>query len=123
VLRAGTQELYQVESAKLTGVATAGVWFPVYVCRRIELRESSGEVLPACFGLEFELADFELQPLPPRYAITAPRHEPINTVAVVIDLVGTPPRQPMIERSPSEGQALRIASEARLLLPGKGGGT
>ena len=60
VLRAGTEELYQVLAARLTGLPAAGVWFPVYTCQRIEVRESSGEILPACFGLEFELADFEI---------------------------------------------------------------
>jgi hypothetical protein len=72
VLRADTEEIYRVLDARLTGLPGAGIWFPAYRCQRIEVRGSSGEILPACLGLEFELADFELQPLPPRYAIAAP---------------------------------------------------
>ena len=56
----------------------AGIWFPGYRCQRIEVRQSSGEILPACLGLEFELADFELQPVPPRYAIRALGNQPVD---------------------------------------------
>jgi len=90
VLRAGTEEIYRVLEARLTGLPAAGVWFPAYRCQRIEVRGSTGEVLPVCLGLEFELADFELQPLPPRYAIGVPGSQPIDTAAEVIDLVGAP---------------------------------
>jgi hypothetical protein len=67
VLRAGTEEIYRILEARLTGLPAAGIWFPVYSCQRIEVRESTGEILPACLGLEFELADFEVQApeLPP----------------------------------------------------------
>jgi integrase len=77
------------------------------------VRRSSGEVLPACLGLEFELADFELQPLPPRYAIAAARTEPIDGATEVIDLVGASPRLPAIEYAPNNGRAPSIAQQAR----------
>ena len=48
VLRAGTEEIYRVLEARLTGLPAAGVWFPMYTCQRIEVRESSREILPAC---------------------------------------------------------------------------
>ena len=123
VLRAGTEEIYRILEARLTGLPAAGVWFPVYSCQRIEVRGSNGAVLPACLGLEFELADFELQPLPPRYAIGVPRSQPIDAAAEVIDLVGAPPRLPTIEGAPNNLRAQSIAQQARRLLTGKGGGT
>jgi hypothetical protein len=121
VLRAGTEEIYRILEARLTGLPAAGIWFPIYTSRRIEVRESTGEILPACLGLEFELADFELQPLPPRYAIAAPRTEPIDAAAEVIDLVGAPLRLPPIAEPVSEGRAPRLSVVRRLLLPTKGG--
>jgi hypothetical protein len=90
---------------------------------RIEVRESTGEILPACLGLEFELADFEVQPLPPRYAVVAPRTEPIDAAAAVIDLVGKPPKLPTIDCVPNNGRAPSIAQQTRRLLTGKGGST
>jgi hypothetical protein len=87
------------------------------------VRESSGEILPACLGLEFELADFELQPFPSRYAISAPGTQPIDADAEVIDLVGAAPRLPTMKCAPNNGRALRIAQQPRRLLTGKGGGT
>ena len=60
VLRAGTEEIYRILDVRLTGLPAAGIWFPAYRCQRIEVRRSSGEILPACLGLEFALADFEL---------------------------------------------------------------
>src|SRR5206468_12028511 len=41
--------------------------------QRIELREPTGEILPACMGLLFEIADCVLQPVPPRYKLAASR--------------------------------------------------
>jgi len=121
VLRAGTEEIYRILEARLTGLPAAGVWFPVYRCQRIEVRGSTGEILPACLGLEFELADFELQPLPPRYAISVSGNQPIEAAAQVIDLVGAPPRLPTIECAPNNCRAPRIAQQTRRLLTGKGG--
>jgi hypothetical protein len=123
VLRAGTEEIYRILEARLTGLPAAGVWFPVYRCQRIEVRGSSGEILPACLGLEFELADFELQPLPPRYAIGVCGNQPIDAAAEVIDLVGASPRLPTIEYAPNNGRAPSIAQHTRRLLTGKGGGS
>jgi hypothetical protein len=123
VLRAGTEEIYRILEARLTGLPAAGIWFPAYRCQRIEVRGSSGEILPACLGLEFELADFEVQPLPPRYAVVAPRTEPIDAAAAVIDLVGKPPKLPTIDCVPNNGRAPSIAQQTRRLLTGKGGGT
>jgi hypothetical protein len=33
VLRVGTEELYEILEARLTGIAAAGIWFPTYACR------------------------------------------------------------------------------------------
>jgi hypothetical protein len=66
VLRAGTEEIYEVLEAKLTGIATVGVWFPTYTCQCIEIHEGNGRILPVCVGLIFEIPDCELQSLPPR---------------------------------------------------------
>ena len=93
----------------------------MYGCQRVEVGESAGEILPACLGLEFELADFELQPLPPRYAISVSGNQPIEAAAQVIDLVGAPPRLPTIECAPNNCRAPRIAQQTRRLLTGKGG--
>jgi hypothetical protein len=123
VLRAGTEEVYQVLDATLTGLPAAGIWFPAYRCQRIEVRGSTGEILPACLGLEFELADFELQPVPPRYAISVARDQPVDAAAEVIDLVGAQPRLQTIECAPNNGRAPSIAQQARRLLTGKGGGS
>jgi hypothetical protein len=87
------------------------------------VRESSGEILPACLGLEFELADFELQPLPPRYAIGVSGNHPIDAAAEVIDLVGASPRLPTIECALNNGRVPSIAQQDRRLLTGKGGGS
>jgi hypothetical protein len=46
VLRAGTEELYRILEARLTGLPAAEIWFPAYRCQRIEVRRSSGEILP-----------------------------------------------------------------------------
>src|SRR5205823_13605685 len=97
VLRAGTEEIYRILDVRLTGLPAAGIWFPAYRCQRIEVRGSSGEILPACLGLEFELADFELQPLPPRYAISGSGDQPTDAALERIDLVGALPRPPTIE--------------------------
>jgi hypothetical protein len=43
VLRAGTEEIYRILEARLTGLPAAGVWFTAYRCQRIEVRGSSGE--------------------------------------------------------------------------------
>jgi hypothetical protein len=86
------------------------------------VRGSTGEILPACLGLEFELADFELQPLPPRYAIRVRGYQPIDAASAVIDLVGARPRLPTIEGAPDNCRAPRIAQQTRRLLTGKGGG-
>jgi hypothetical protein len=123
VLRASTEEIYRILEARLTWLPAAGIWFPAYRCQRIEVRGSSGEILPACLGLEFELADFELQPIPPRYAIAAPCTEAIDAAAEVIDLVGGPRRLPTIECGSNKGRAPLIAQQTRRLLTGKGGGT
>jgi hypothetical protein len=122
-LRAGTEEIYRILGASLTGLPAAGIWFPAYRCQRIELRGSTGEILPVCIGLEFELADFELQPVPPRYAIAALCTEAIDDAAEVVDLVGAPPRLPTIQYATNNGRAPCIAQQTRRLLTGKGGGT
>jgi hypothetical protein len=122
VLRAGTEETYRILEARFTGLPAAGIWFSAYRCQRIEERRPSGEILPACLGLEFELADFELQPLPPRYAISVPRDQPIDAAAEVIDLVGAQPRLQTVECAPNNGRALSIAQQTRRLLTGKGRG-
>ena len=123
VLRSGTEELYQVAHAKLTGLPAAGIWFPVYTCQRIEVRESSGEILPACLGLEFELADFEIQPLPPRYAISVPVNQSIDAAAKAIDLVGAPPMPAKMERGPSYCRVPSITQQTPRLLTVRGGGS
>jgi hypothetical protein len=122
-LRAGTEEIYRILEARLTGLPAAGIWFPVYSCQRIEVREPVGEILPACMGLEFELADFELQPLPPRFAISVSGNRPIDDATEVVDLVGAPSRLPTIEFAPNSARAPSIAQQTRRLLTGKGGDT
>jgi hypothetical protein len=123
VLRVGTEEIYRILEARLTGLPAAKIWFPAYRCQRIEVTGSSGEILPACLGLEFELADFELQPVPPRYVIAAPCTEAIDAAPEVIDLVGAPSRLLAIEYAPNNGRAPSITQQPGRLLTGKGGGT
>jgi hypothetical protein len=83
VVRTGTDELYEVLEARLTGVASVGVFFPTYTCQRIEFQEVTGRILPVCMGLIFEIPDCELQPLPPRYGFASSRHH-----HKFVDLVG-----------------------------------
>jgi hypothetical protein len=123
VLRAGTEELYRILDVRLTGLPAARIWFPAYRCQRIEVRESTGDILPPCLGLEFELADFELQPVPPRYAITVPGNEPIDAVVAITDLAGARLRLPPIAERVSDDRAPRLSVAPRLLLPTKGGGS
>ena len=88
VLRTGTEELYEVLEARLTGISTAGVWFPTYTCQRIEIRQGTGKILPACMGLLFEIPDCELQPVPPRYKLPASRTLGLKDRRKSVDLVG-----------------------------------
>ena len=81
-------ELYEVLESKLSGIAATGVWFPIYRCQRIEVREATGEILPACRGLLFEIADCELQPVPPRYKLVASRTLGLEERRKSVDLVG-----------------------------------
>jgi len=78
VLRAGTEELYEVLESRLTGIPTAGVWFPTYTCQRIEIRQGTGRILPACMGMLFEIPDCEIQPVPPRFSVSISRQDKIN---------------------------------------------
>jgi hypothetical protein len=122
VLRTTADELYEVLGASITGIPAAGVWFPIYRCRRIEVRQPRGEVLPVALGLEFELADFELQPVPPRYGIEAPRSQ-VTRRPPPIDLVGAPSDASPVRIAPRKSRAPMMGAERRLLLPGKSGGT
>ena len=56
----------------------------------VETRELSGEDLPRPLDLEFELAIFELQPVPPRYRIEALQPQ-ITEPRPPIDLVAHRP--------------------------------
>jgi hypothetical protein len=90
VLRAGTEELYEVREASLTGIAAVGIWFPTYTCQRIEIQEGTGRILSACVGLIFEIPDCELQPLQPRYPIALQpkreeRHKSVDLVGHRVD--------------------------------------
>jgi len=122
VLRAGTDELYEVLEANLTGIASVGVWFPTYTCQRIEIQKGSGKILPACMGLIFEIPDCELQPLPPRYAFARPQHR-IKECRGPIDLVGycADPRPALPARAPSIPQSVLPARRPPLLLGKRGG--
>jgi hypothetical protein len=93
VLRAGTEEVYEVLELRLTGISTAGVWFPSYTCQRIEIREATGEIVPACMGLLFEIADCELQPVPPPYPFAASQKRTSDNCLNSVDLVGASPRR------------------------------
>jgi hypothetical protein len=121
VLRAGTEELYQIVEARLTGVPSAGVWFRTYTCRRIEIREPEGRIIPACMGLSFELADCELQPIPPRYQLSLPETRGKPAPPRPTDLVGAPARRP--EALLQEPPRPRLVSGPRPLLLGKKGGS
>ena len=122
VLRAGTDELYEVLEARFTRIAGAGVWFPTYTCQRIEIQPGTGKILPACMGLIFEIPDCELQPLPPRYAFARPQHR-IKECRGPIDLVGycADPRPALPARAPSIPQSVLPARRPPLLLGKRGG--
>lgn len=123
VLRVGTDELYQVHDWYLTGVPAAGVWVPVYICHRIEVRESGGQAAPACLGLEFELADVELQPVPQRHGIGGHWKVGTDHRTAALDLVGPKPSRLVTERHNDARHNLELQATARLLLPDKGGGS
>src|SRR5205823_1573235 len=97
------------------------VWFSLYRCRRIELGEPTGEILPACPGLEFEFADCELQPLPPRYAIVFTRNEPTDAAATVIDLVDSASARTQLSAAEGPTHLPAIGTALRRLLPMRGG--
>ena len=123
VLRAGTEEIYQILDSRLMGLPAIGIWFPVYRCQRIEVGETSGEILPACMGLEFEFVDFELQPIPPGHPIAPSRRlDADGTARSAIDLVGVSSRAHAIEHAPGRNSVPRISAQTRRLLPGKAGG-
>jgi hypothetical protein len=122
VVRAGIDELYEVLEARLTGVASIGVFFPTYTCQRIEIQKGSGKILSAYMGLIFEIPDCELQPLPPRYAFARPQHR-IKECRGPIDLVGycADPRPALPARAPSIPQSVLPARRPPLLLGKRGG--
>jgi hypothetical protein len=123
VLRAGTEELYEVLETKLTGVASIGVWFPTYTCQRIEIQEGSGKILPACMGLIFEIPDCELQPLPPRYALARSRQDPTRGQRRSIDLVGHHPNPGAAPQANAPNTPVRaLPTRPPQLLLGKRGG-
>jgi hypothetical protein len=123
VLRAGTEELYEVLEARLTGIATVGVWFPTYTCQRIEIQEGTGRILPACMGLIFEIPDCELQPLPPRYALARSRLDRTRGQRRSIDLVGhhPNPRAALQANAPNNPVRALPARPPQLLLGKRGG--
>jgi hypothetical protein len=123
VLRAGTEEIYEVLEARLTGVATVGVWFPTYTCQRIEIQEGTGRILPACMGLIFEIPDCELQPLPPRYALARWRQDHTQPGRGSIDVVGHHPDPPPAFQAnrPSNTTPALPARSPQLLLGKRGG--
>ncbi len=123
MLRAGTEELYEVLESRLTGIATAGVWFPTYTCQRIEIRPGTGKILPACMGLLFEIPDCELQPLPPRYAITTPPQHKVGQQHRSVDLVGrAPDRQQAVTADVRTNPTPMLPDRRPVLLLGKRGG-
>jgi hypothetical protein len=120
VLRAGTEELYEVLESRLTGIASAGVWFPTYTCQRIEIQEPTGKILPACLGLLFEIADCELQPLPLRYSITTPRQHKVGQRHRSVDLVGhAPDRQQAVTADIRTNPTQMLPEPRRPLLLGR----
>jgi hypothetical protein len=124
VLRVGSDELYEVLEAKLTGIASVGVWFPTYTCQRIEIQEGTGRILPACRGLIFDIPDCELQPLPPRYPIARQREGEERLKSV--DLVGRHvDRQHLPLPIPSKAATAAVTAlsvrPAQLLLGKRGG--
>ena len=123
VLRAATEELYEVLDSKLSGISTAGVWFPTYTCQRIEIRPGTGKILPACMGLLFEIPDCELQPLPPRYAISTSRQHKLGHRHRSVDLVGgTPDRQQAVTADIRTNPTPMLPDHRPVLLLGKRGG-
>ena len=119
VLRAGTEELYEVLEAKLTGIATVGVWFPTYICQRIEIQTGSAKILPACMGLIFEIADCELQPLPPRYAFArSPQgRKPVDLVGHRLD------QQHVLRLRAPDDSVPALPARSPVFLLGKRGGS
>jgi hypothetical protein len=122
VLRVGSEELYEVLDSKLTGISTTGVWFPTYTCQRIELREPTGEILPACMGLLFEIADCELQPVPRRYKLAASRTLGVKNQCKCVDLVGAVRDQHAITSDVRKRPSPTLPEPRRPLLLGKRGG-
>jgi hypothetical protein len=122
VLRAATEELYEVQDSKLSGIPTAGVWFPTYTCQRIEIRQPTGRILPACMGMLFEIPDCELQPVPPRYELAASRTLGLKDQRKSLDLIGIA-RDPLAITSDVRKRGSPTLPEPRRpLLLGKRGG-
>jgi hypothetical protein len=119
VLRAATEELYEVLESKLTGIATAGVWFPTYTCQRIEIQQATGEILPACMGLLFEIADCELQPVPPQYKLAPSRRPQLEERRQLVDLVGAVRHQLTITSDVRKAPSPTLPEPPRPLLLGK----
>jgi hypothetical protein len=123
VVRAGTEELYEVLESKLTGIACVGVWFPTYRCQRIEIQEVTGRILPVCMGLIFEIPDCELQPLPPRYAPARSRQDPTRGQRRSIDLIGHHPNpRPALRANAPNNPVRALPARPPQLLLGKRGG-
>ena len=106
----------------MTGIPTAGVWFPVY-SQRIDIRESTGEILPACKGLIFDLADCELQPIPARYQLAASQRRQLEQRHQPVDLVGAVRHQPTITSDVRKAPSPTLPEPPRPLLLGKRDGT
>jgi hypothetical protein len=122
VLRTGTEELYEVLEARLTGISTAGVWFPTYTCQRIEIRQGTDKILPACMGLLFEIPDCELQPVPPRYKLPASRTLGLKDRRKSVDLVGAVRDRLAITSDVRKRPSPTLPEPRRPLLVGKRGG-
>jgi hypothetical protein len=122
VLRAGTEELYEVLESRLTGITTAGVWFPTYTCQRIEIRQGTGKILPACLGLLFQIPDCELQPVPPRYKLATSRTLGLEERRKPVDLVGIVRDRLAITSDVRKRPPPTLPEPRRPLLLGKRGG-
>jgi hypothetical protein len=117
-----SNELYQVADRYCDQVDMVDIW--IYVCQKMKIDDEAGRILRTtrCDADLEEIPDFELQPLPPRYEITAPRSQIAEPIPPV-DLVGVPPSAPSVQIPPTKSQAPMIELQGRRLLPEKGGGS
>ena len=121
VVRIVTNEICQVTQGFWAADAD-GRYGWNYDCERVHVADSGKAIAPVCLGEVEILPEDELQPLPSRHKITAPRSQ-VTEAVPTIDLVARRPSTPSVRITPRKRHAPMIELGPQRLLPEKGDGS